>query len=101
MPGSARKIGSVVALLLIPFGASLNSHTAFAGEVETLSRQLAHAPTRGLARIKEAIYASAENNLPAQLDLERDFMRELGKSDDYREGVAAFMAKRSPSFTGR
>ena len=63
-------------------------------------RLLAHfatAPTRGLARTKEALYASPANTLEAQLDLERDFMRELGYSDDYREGVAAFVAKRPPT----
>ena len=63
--------------------------------------QFASAPTRGLARTKQALYASAGNTLEAQLDLERDLMRELGLSDDYREGVAAFMAKRAPRFTGR
>jgi 2-(1,2-epoxy-1,2-dihydrophenyl)acetyl-CoA isomerase len=69
--------------------------------VDKLAAHFAAAPTRGLARTKEAIYASPGNTLEAQLDLERDFMRELGYSDDYREGVAAFVAKRPPSFTGR
>jgi 2-(1,2-epoxy-1,2-dihydrophenyl)acetyl-CoA isomerase len=67
---------------------------------ERLLAHLAAAPTLGLARTKEALYASPGNALPAQLDLERDFMRELGASDDYREGVAAFLAKRPPKFTG-
>lgn len=35
-----------------------------------------------------------------QLDLERDLQREAGQTDDYREGVAAFLAKRAPSYTG-
>jgi 2-(1,2-epoxy-1,2-dihydrophenyl)acetyl-CoA isomerase len=69
--------------------------------VDRLAAGFAHAPTRGLARTKQAIYASGGNSLETQLDLERDYMRELGASDDYREGVAAFMAKRPPKFTGR
>jgi 2-(1,2-epoxy-1,2-dihydrophenyl)acetyl-CoA isomerase len=68
--------------------------------VDKLLTQLAAAPTRGLARTKQALYASAANTLDVQLDLERDSMRELGYSDDYREGVAAFIAKRPPKFTG-
>jgi 2-(1,2-epoxy-1,2-dihydrophenyl)acetyl-CoA isomerase len=69
--------------------------------VERLLAHLATAPTRGLARTKEALYRSPANTLEAQLDLERDFMRELGYSDDYREGVAAFTGKRPPKFSGR
>lgn len=74
---------------------------ALSSVVDKLLAQLAQAPTRGLAAIKQAIYASAENALPAQLDLERDLQRMLGVTDDYREGVAAFGEKRTPRFTGR
>jgi 2-(1,2-epoxy-1,2-dihydrophenyl)acetyl-CoA isomerase len=73
----------------------------FPAAVEALLAQLAQAPTRGLAAIKHALNAAAGNGLAAQLDLERDLQRELGYSDDYREGVAAFVEKRAPRFTGR
>ena len=68
---------------------------------DKLLAALAEAPTRGLSAIKQALQASAGNSLAAQLDLERDLQRALGNSDDYREGVAAFLAKRPPHFTGR
>ena len=70
-------------------------------EARALAAQLAAGPTKGLGEIKRAVYASGANTLDAQLDLERDLQRELGRSADYREGVAAFMAKRAPKFTGR
>jgi 2-(1,2-epoxy-1,2-dihydrophenyl)acetyl-CoA isomerase len=73
----------------------------FPEAVESLAAQLAQAPTLGLAAIKRALYASADNGLEAQLDLERDLQRELGYSADYREGVTAFLEKRAPRFTGK
>ena len=48
----------------------------------------------------DPLLASTANELETQLDLERDFMGELGNCRDYREGVAAFVAKRAPHFTG-
>ncbi len=68
--------------------------------VDALLEQLARGPTKGFASIKRALYAP-DQGLAAALDLERDLQRECGFSADYREGVAAFMAKRTPSFTGR
>jgi 2-(1,2-epoxy-1,2-dihydrophenyl)acetyl-CoA isomerase len=66
-----------------------------------LARRLADGPTLSLARIKEAMNRASGNDLGRQLDVERDFQRELGRSEDYKEGVAAFLAKRKPVFKGK
>jgi 2-(1,2-epoxy-1,2-dihydrophenyl)acetyl-CoA isomerase len=72
-----------------------------AGEADKLARYLATRPTRGLGLTKRALLASSENSLGEQLDLERDLQRLAGRSEDYREGVAAFVQKRDPEFRGR
>jgi 2-(1,2-epoxy-1,2-dihydrophenyl)acetyl-CoA isomerase len=70
-------------------------------EAEKLCEHFATAPTFGLGLIKRALDAAEGNDLPVQLDLERDLQREAGSTDDYKEAVRAFLAKRKPAFSGK
>ena len=73
----------------------------FSASVDALAAQLASAPTKALVRTRQAMHAAPNHTLEQQLSIEGGFMRELGWSADYAEGVAAFMGKRPPNFTGQ
>ena len=110
-----RLVGSARAMGLAFFGDRVSAEQAaewgliwkcvddgeFVATTDAMAAQLADAPTAGLAAIKRALYASSGNTLEQQLDVERDAQRALGNSADYREGVAAFLEKRAPRFSGR
>ncbi|SEO03321.1 2-(1,2-epoxy-1,2-dihydrophenyl)acetyl-CoA isomerase PaaG [Acinetobacter sp. yr461] len=70
-------------------------------KVTELAERLAKQPTFGLSLIKKAIHQSSNNTFDEQVLLERDLQRIAGRSEDYREGVQAFMSKREPNFKGR
>lgn len=70
-------------------------------EAQSVCQKLAKMPTRGFALYKEAINQSLSNNLDEHLELEADLQTEAGKTDDYHEGVQAFLEKRKPDFEGK
>ncbi len=109
-----RLVGPARALGLALLGERLDAATAaewgliwrcvddaeFAEAVDRLAGQLASAPTLALVRTRQALDGAWARTLAEQLDVERDFQRELGHTADYAEGVAAFAAKRTPRFIG-
>ena len=69
-------------------------------EARKLASHLAAQPTQALDRIKQAMHASPGNDLATQLALEGKFQAHCTQSNDFREGVSAFLDKRKPVFSG-
>ncbi len=70
------------------------------GECDKLAARLAHGPTHVYGMGKKLMYRSLENEFESQLQMEAECFADCAKRNDYREGVAAFVEKRKPNFTG-
>lgn len=66
-----------------------------------LARYLASQPTRAFALTKKALNQSFQNTLEEQLEVEADLQSRAGETDDFKEGVEAFIQKRNPQFKGK
>ena len=73
----------------------------FEQTVNSIAEKMAKMPTKALGLIKKSFNQSMNNNLEQQLDLESKYQIEAAETDDYSEGVSAFMEKRQPNFKGR
>ena len=69
-------------------------------EADALVTRLAAGPTRSYASSKRALNQFIYGDLDGQLELEADLQHALGRSTDFIEGAAAFVARREPAFTG-
>ena len=66
-----------------------------------MAAKLAAGPTGAIGRTKRMLNAAFSNDLTAQLALEHECQIESGRSDDFKEGVTAFLEKRPPNFSGK
>jgi len=73
----------------------------FENAIQKLANKLANMPTRALALIKKSLNQSLNNDLKSQLALESKYQIEAANTEDYSEGVAAFIEKRKPNFKGK
>lgn len=110
-----RLIGFQKASTLMMLGDKVNAHDAeklgmvykvfssevFTEEIKKLAETLAHMPTKALGMTKRLLNASMNNDLKTQLEMESKLQIEAAQSDDYAEGVAAFVEKRKPNFNGK
>jgi 2-(1,2-epoxy-1,2-dihydrophenyl)acetyl-CoA isomerase len=62
---------------------------------------LSRGPTQALGRAKKLFAASSENTLETQMERERQLLSECGRTEDFREGIGAFLGKRAAQFKGR
>lgn len=69
--------------------------------IPTLAQRLAAMPTRGLALTKMALNMSLSSNLDQQLSTEEELQTTAGQTEDYNEGVKAFLEKRKAIFKGK
>ncbi len=110
-----RLIGQARASQLMMLGVRLEAETAaswwlisrvvadeaLVAESRAVAAKLAHGPTRTLVLIRKLIQASPEHGYADQLSLERSAQRDAGRTEDFLEGVGAFLAKRPAQFKGR
>ena len=73
----------------------------FENTIQKLAVKLAAMPTRALALIKRSLNQSLMNDLETQLALESRYQIEAAGTEDYAEGVSAFIEKRKPNFKGK
>ena len=74
---------------------------SFEEETKKIAITLAQMPTKGLGLTKRLMNHSYDNTLEEQLDMEKDLQVEAGASEDFKEGVTAFLEKRKPIFKGK
>jgi 2-(1,2-epoxy-1,2-dihydrophenyl)acetyl-CoA isomerase len=87
----AERIGMIYKVLTVE---------AFDEEVQKIAHKMAQMPTLALGLIKQALNSSMTNSLEDQLKLETELQLQASESNDYEEGVTAFLQKRKPEFKG-
>lgn len=110
-----RLIGTQKALALMMTGDKVSAEEAeklnmiykvledddFSSEIIRFSEQLATMPTKALGLTKKAVNLGLFNSLEDQLEVEEKLQTEAGETEDFAEGVNAFLQKRTPEFKGK